>query len=674
MAFCLTKQAKDDFKRALREREIDPIKLSAMESVARRTFLEKYVGRENAVQVNALFESKLLLKNQKAGYISWAKKVAGITPEVKRDLLSRIERMDTVLSPTEEQSFLQDLADTRLGFGVTEEEAKNISELSRRVVELRGKANLDGVFPTETDRLAYGSAQVAIEQYVNDLKLEAKRISFKEHPIKKTKQAALEIPGSIKSIVASWDNSFFGRQGIKTLYTSPTVWGKAFLKSWVDIARQLKAKGKWYGAGDDAVINALKADIYSRPNALNGKYEAGNYGLNVLSEEAFPSSLPEKIPLFGRVFKASEVAYNGAALRMRADLADKLIKVAEKQGINTLNKEEARGMGQLVSSITGRGSIGKLEPVGKELNVLMFSIKFLKSNFDTLTAHQLDPKATPFTKKVAAQNWLKIVGTIAAILTIAKIHDKNSVDEDPRSTNFGKVKVFGRWTDITGGMHSLVTLAARLIPTMHDGQWGFWSKSRTGKFTNLAAGQYGQQTALDVFENFWEGKLSPFAGVVRDVWTGKDFQGQPITLEGEMKNLLQPISLQNFQQLKEDPTAKSGDILGAMILDGLGFSVNTTTYKKDWTTSTSKELTGFRAKVGDVKFKQANAKFNKQFGEWQIKVTTNLAFQRLSDTDKQKVIDAGKAKIQKDIEKQYGYSYKIKRSKSGSKNIKSLLP
>src|SRR3990167_8711640 len=96
--WCLTKENVDRFKIALKDGTINPFKMASLASEDRHAFLSKFVGEENALQVNSLFESKLLLKNQKAGFISWAKKVSGITPQVKRDLISRIERMDNVLN------------------------------------------------------------------------------------------------------------------------------------------------------------------------------------------------------------------------------------------------------------------------------------------------------------------------------------------------------------------------------------------------------------------------------------------------------------------------------------------------------------------------------------------------------------------------------------------------
>ncbi|MDD4027033.1 MAG: hypothetical protein PHO75_02475 [Candidatus Shapirobacteria bacterium] len=573
--WCLLKEYVDRFKRGLTSGEIDPDKLASMTSSARHTFLAKFVGEENAAQVNSLFESKLLLKNQKAGYISWAKKVGGMTAETRRDMISKIERLENVLNPVEEEAFLQDLASTKLGINITVEEAKRISELSGRAAELEKTIDKNGKFSSEERRLEYGANKVALENYVNELKLRSRAISFKDQPFKKMIDVFTSIPGIMKSTVASFDNSFWGRQGIKTLLdtrTSP-IWFKDFLKSWPDMGKQILSKGSWWKSGDDAVMDSIKADIYSRPNALLGKYRIGKYGLDVLSEEAYPSSFPEKIPLFGRLFKASEVIYNGGALRLRADLADRLIKKAELNGVNTLNSDEAVALGHLIGSLTGRGSWGKGDVLAKEANVLLFSVKFLKANIDTLTVHLFDSKVrrSNFARKEAAKNLLSIILTVASVLTVAKLLNKESVEPDPHSANFGKIKIWGKWVDITGGMASLVVLASRLTPTLHEGKLSFWTKNSKGEYVDLLAGKYGQDTALDVFDQFWQGKLSPILGIVRDQWKGKDYQGRTPTIGTIAENQL-PISIQNVDQFKSDPN--SSFVLGSLILDALGFSVS----------------------------------------------------------------------------------------------------
>lgn len=132
MSFCLPRAFASEFLKALQDGRVDPDKLSAMESADRRAFFEKIVGKDNAQPVNALFESKLLLKDQKRGLVSWAKSVAGINAAVRRDLLHKIEKLDRVLNPTEEKVFLADLAAAKLGTTVTHEEAQKITKLAQR--------------------------------------------------------------------------------------------------------------------------------------------------------------------------------------------------------------------------------------------------------------------------------------------------------------------------------------------------------------------------------------------------------------------------------------------------------------------------------------------------------------------------------------------------------------
>lgn len=658
MSYCLIPDLVQKFKEALKSGEIDPFKLADMDSASRRDFIAKYVGNENAVQVNSLFESKLLLKNQQKGMISWAKKVSGITPQVRMDLISKIERMDKVLSPEEGKLFLQDLASTRLKIDVSQEEAQNIEKLSQEIRATRSKAREDGTFASKDDRLSYGMAKVNMENYINELKLQSRKISLREEPLRKIMSAIGEVPGTMKSLVASLDNSFWGRQGIKTLLDVRTskIWLRNFLKSWKDLAQQTFAKGKWYKSGDEAVLDMIKADIYSRPNAINGKYKIGGYGLDVLSEEAYPSSVPEKIPVLGRLFKASEVAYNGGALRLRADLADRIISIAEKNGVNTLNKDEAVGLGHLVGSLTGRGSLGKGEVLAKEANVLLFSIKFLKSNIDTLTAHQFDAKATKFSKKEARKNLLSMVATIATVTVIAGLIDPESVDPDPRSTNFGKIKIFGNWVDITGGMAGLVRLISYATPSYHNGKWSLWRKTSTGNWVDMRSGAFGMGDAYDaILDGLFTNKLSPVAGLVRDGLRGEMFGGEEFNLKNVIKNLTLPLSVQSFKDISDNPN--SSFVLGSMILEGLGFSTSTYQYKANWENSTGKEMTQFKEVIGEEKFKEANENYNKAYSDWYSIATQNKEFKQLSDENKASVITKAKAQIKNQIFDEYGFEY-----------------
>ncbi len=669
MAWCLTKPQEEAFRKALVDKKVDPFKLMDMTSEQRRTLFEKFVTPNNAKNINALYESKLLLKNQVTGFKTWVKRVVGLKPQVKRDLVSKIDRLNElgVLEPADLRAFKEDLVRSRLGLNITVEEAQDISNLSqkREADKVKWEKQLEEnpewvENPHETrkqwvgskTRLEYGLSQVELENYINDLKLEARKIDFKKEPARAIAHAVGKIPSLFKSMMASLDNSFFGRQGIKNLLGSreqKRIWFRNFLKSFKDIGTELKGQD-----GNLRPMDMIKADIYSRPNSINGKYKAGDYRLGVLAEEAFPTSIPERIPGLGRLFKASETAYSGGALRMRADLADMLIKKADDTGINTLDPKEARPMGHLVGSLTGRGSLGKQETSADLLNLALFSARFFKSNFDTLTAFGLDKKATPFVKKQARANLFSIAVHLAGILTFAKILDPESVDEDPRSTNFGKIKIYGKWTDITGGLRGLVTLAARtLVPTQRNGEWGLWMKSSAGKWTNLTEGKFGQKDAVDlIMEGIFLNKLSPVASIARDMWQGQMFGGEPFNIKKSIINSITPLSVQTFNDVKDE---KFGTIVSAMLSEFIGLNVSTYKFQSNWEKRTSKEMKEFKQQVGKDLFRQANDDYNRAYNVWLDEVQKEPEYKKLSDEGREDLKSDAREALKDKILKEFGY-------------------
>lgn len=558
--FCLPQFAADAFKAKLKSGEITPEGLSGMSSEERRATFEKIVGPENAKQINTSFERKLLLKNQQQGILNWAKNTVGLTPEVRRDIISKVERMTEVLNPKDEQSFLADLAEQRLGARVTPGEASKIAELAKNVSETKEKAANGG------DRLDYGRARVAFGSYVSDLKNQTKKLTLPErlNPTNLPKNIS-DLGGTAKSINAAFDNSAIFRQGWKTMFTHPTDWARNSLKTFSDFAREFAGKN---------VLDEVQADIQSRPTYDLMKKAGLDTGT---TEEAFPSPAVEKLPWIGRLYKGSEAAYTGFVYRQRADIFDKYLQIAKTAGIDVSDKKELQSIGNLVNSLTGRGNLGPVgERVASGVNNVFFSPRFLKSNYDFLTAHQTQKGVTPFVRKEAAKNLIKSVVGMATILGIANSVKPGSVELDPRSSDFGKIKIGNTRFDVSGGMSSLVTLAARLLTES--------SKSTTThKVTPLNSGKFGSQTGVDVLVNFAEGKLSPAAGVLRDVLKGQDYNGNKIGLNLpsaglEANSLFVPLPVKNAVELHNDPN--SAGIVAGEIADALGISTNDIAPKK----------------------------------------------------------------------------------------------
>ncbi|MEK7092424.1 MAG: hypothetical protein AAB907_02260, partial [Patescibacteria group bacterium] len=417
----------------------------------------------------------------------------------------------------------------------------------------------DFTFNSETERLAYGRERVKFSDYVSDLKNETTKIrlsDLKSSPVGTLAKVASDLAGLAKSLKASLDNSVIGRQGLKVLLTNPRIWLKNSIQSFKDIVQTF---------GGKKVMDEVRADVLSRPNELNGLYRKEKLAIGV-TEEAYPTSLPEKIPIAGKVFEASQNAFTAFQYRTRADLFDKFVEMAEQSGA------DIKGIGRLANSLTGRGNLGQLETMANTVNNIFFSPRFLKSNIDALTGHILDYKNMgTFARIQAAKNTAKIVVGMAGILALAEAVLPGSIEKDPRSADFGKIRIGDTRFDVSGGMSSLVTLAMRLAMQSTK-------SSTTGKITPIDSGKFGSQTTGSVLLNYLSNKLSPVASVIKDLRQGEDFGGNKPTFLNEAKNLLAPIPITNYQELKNNPN--SANILLAIISDLLGVGTNTYSAKK----------------------------------------------------------------------------------------------
>lgn len=659
MNICLPQSIKDKVKSALKGKDITISKLMDM-STEQRIELFKKLGIENAKEVNALFESKLILKNKYIGIRNWIDKIAGIgkySEAKKAELLKaaeewRKQQEEMILGGVEGGEPLLGLAEKLVGTSITKEQATEVLKLGRVVNETFKEYNPDTkTWSSEQAKRDYGSARVAYEDYIENLKTDKRSLremlrdrlaeykaGFKEAPVKSTSDLMIDFLKFISensiSVVASFDNSFMGRQGLKTLMTKPSIWWKEdVLGSFSDIVKTLGGKN---------ARDAMWSDIYTRDNYLNGYYKKAK--IIPEWEEQYPIKFPERIPILGRFFKASEQAFTGSAIKSRTALFDFWLDKAKNQGVE-INDKVIKDIGQLVNSLTARGQWGKRgEPA--IVRLFLWAPKMLKGNIDVLTAMQFTDVGT-FARRQAAENLAKIIGTTALTMMVANSIKPGSAETDPRSTNFGKIKAGNTTFDITGGAASIITLALRIASNSYK-------SSTTGDIVKYGTG-YADQTRLDAIINFLTGKTAPLPRLLIDLAKGQDFRGKPVTPASALMSLTTPIAIQNVINLKDNNSADA--VLGS-ILDALG--INATTYEpgKDWTISPGKELQAFRERVGDDKFKEANKKYNQEYLNWYAAVKQDIRFQQLTDDQKKQIVENKKENLKNKIMRQYGFIYK----------------
>jgi hypothetical protein len=564
---CLPKHITERFISKLKDGTITPEKMLNMNSEQRRTFLGGIVGEENTQWVNTLFESKMILKNQQRGIITWAKQTIK-EPKIQKDVLSRVNKMTEILTPITQDAFLEDLAAHKLGVAVTMEEATNIVSLSKEVeankMEME-KSKRRGIDEPATEKeLKYGSALVSFNNYINGLKAQASKkniLQSVQDYIDSPIDLVNDIFGAAKSIVGSLDDSFIGRQGIKE-FLKGVSGSKDSMKNWIGT----------FNKSIDAIVKTFKGqsaiDAQAARHISDPRFDLMKKAKLAIgtTEEAYPSNWPEKIPVFGTLFKAGEEAFIVSAHEMRYRAFLNYLKVWETSGIE-LTDLELQSIGQLVNSLTARGDTGVRQKPGL-INNLLWSPRMIKADLDFLTAHVFSGKKMSKKAKIeAAKNLIRVIAATAGILALADWLDDDSVTWDTKSSDFGKIKVGDTRFSVAGSLPAYIILASRIINKART--------SSTGDIIKYNEGKYGESTMKDMVFSFFENKASPPTRFILDWLEGKDFQGEKFNLQKELIKTWTPLQISNYIE-----TAQSEDAANMLvILFAETFGINTNTYE-----------------------------------------------------------------------------------------------
>jgi len=612
--FCLPEEITNKLKKAIKSGEIDIEKLSSASSEYRVNFFKQFMNERNAKEVVALFESKLLLKNQKRGLVTWAKQILGMKPAVERDIISRIMRMDKILNPENEKSFLRELASKKLGADITIEEANKIAEMSKKVSELKNYTDTQG-------RIKYGRARMDLVDYVN--KLSGKKANLVKNII-----------GLPRAVLATLDLSAPLNQG----------WGmlsrKEFYKNISTMFKALK--------NEDNFLN-IQAEIMTRDTFKRAK-KAGlrinDLGENLeLREEAFMTTLLDKVP----GVSASQRAYTSFLNKLRMDVFDDLLSKAEIAGEDVgLGSKDLEDIANVVNAFTG--GYGQTNAL---VNAALFSPRKLQSTIKMIDPRTYtDPKTSKTARKAATRNLLGSLAIIATILKLADVlgGDNIEIEEDPRSSDFGKIKTGNTRLDVSGGNASYATLISRLLTQKTK-------STNTGVISKLGYG-FGSPTSFDVSVNFVRNKFSPLFSLIVDSFSGENSIGEKKTIPQSVVDRFKPMFINSIYELyKDDSTGAFGKaVLTVPALFGAGLS--TYSISENWQDKTSQEMTQFKASVGEEKFNEANQKYNKIISEEITALKKTDKYQALSSEDKLKEISDIKDEAKKDIFKEYNFKKK----------------
>lgn len=179
----------------------------------------------------------------------------------------------------------------------------------------------------------------------------------------------------------------------------------------------------------------IKADLYSRPNAMNGKYRVAQIGLDDLT------GIKDKDIFFLET------------LKMKADLADKMIAEAEAQGKDTNDPKVMRELGEQINA--AGTPLHKSESV---MTAVFVSLQLMAYYGIAIGIWGLVFKKSFLTFGIYGL----IVGLLISLLSAAPVVAFQRTKEKVRDMSFGAGAIWGNLAIIIGVL-GLVAWVIRVI-------------------------------------------------------------------------------------------------------------------------------------------------------------------------------------------------------------------
>jgi hypothetical protein len=417
------------------------------------------------------------------------------------------------------------------------------------------------------------------------------------------KDKAWEAWGITRALSATGEWSFVGVQGLTQLISNPSNSYKAAKTAWSMMWSEKKS--------DEFLSNLRAQDFYpimkqsklaiTEPNSkitareelFNSQWTNIAWGvlgspLKLKSESAYEGWLK------ANPFKALERASVGYLDTIRVLRFLDGVQMLEMQGKNYNENQQAyKDMADVVNTLTGRASIGKLEGFSEELSKVFFSPRNWASGLKTtiLLPRQVykwqkdsGTKEVSVANKIALGDLSKMMGLTTSMVMLAAAglgsdgDDETSVGSDPTSSDFGKIIIGNRRIDPWGGKIQQIVFASRMILD---------SITKGGETKRLGQGIF-TPTKFDLITQQATNKLAPSAGLLVNYMKSnvdrdgmRKLYGKEYSFKNELGEVMRPIYLNTvIDLLKDDPTALDGMLLFYGFFGG-GIGVQEDNKKKD---------------------------------------------------------------------------------------------
>lgn len=441
------------------------------------------------------------------------------------------------------------------------------NELNAELTELRNDANrkqrLRDQLADLTEQLRTGNFKTPAAKAKKAFDAKTERMMLERDMLKARIKLEIEemrpfkwhdlaaMPGSMmKMAMTTFDDSYFGRQGIAALLSGhPKIFAKAFrnqfkaIKTDADLFRETKK------ITDDPLYPVAKRaglEIAMHMEELEGR--------------AFSTK-------FGQMIKK----YTGAEFADRAftaagnDSRWGLFKNYYQLMGGKVTADEAKAIADLVNMMTLRSRMNAGTAVAS--NKALFSARAMLARWEFLTFKPLRTAPSKRFFKMALKMYAKYVASAIAIGVIAEELGVFG-GFDPRSSDFMKIKLGETRIDLMGGMGSYITFLARSL----TGDTIPVSGKNKGKVTPIRGPEvkFNGRTWADITFDFTTSKLSPLFSFGAEMFKGEEFGGAPFDVRRALITRGLPLFVQEAYELLKEQGVPEGVILSAIAFFGFG--------------------------------------------------------------------------------------------------------
>lgn len=381
-----------------------------------------------------------------------------------------------------------------------------------------------------------------------------------------------------RTLMTSWDASAPLRQGA-LLGAGHPIEG---VKSAGAMIRAM-ASPKYAKMVAEGIENSPNQPLYEKMGLF---FADAHVGAELTArEENIMSRLATKIP----GIDGSQRGYTTYLNKLRQGVADNFIA-----GNPNLSDKELKDFGHVINIMSGRGDLPKKLADQSALMNAAFAPRYAMSRLQLpgemvkalagLATSGKVGTSVPAAKELA-KDVILMAGTGVSILALGKAAGFWHVELDPRSTDFGKGRKGETRVDFWAGEQQLARTATQLILGQR--------KTSTGNITDASR----KETLIKWFNT----KTSPPVGLARDLYTGKDFAGQPVdwknpgTISSQTWQRLAPLFLQDMAdaaKVNQNPWAAAKAAPSALGAAVMTYEDSDALKRKKWIAENAGMLTG----------------------------------------------------------------------------------